>query len=131
VKFQQGVFAKMPPKKLERLMSIPILGGIVKKKILKQLGLDSVRFAGTGAAPLPPEVMAWYRRLGLELLEGYGMTEQFAFATSSVPGQSRIGYVGRPTACCELKLSDTPRCSPAARRTCRATSRSRRRPASR
>jgi long-chain acyl-CoA synthetase len=107
VRFQQGVFAKMPPKKLERLMSIPILGGIVKKKILKQLGLDSVRFAGTGAAPLPPEVMAWYRRLGLELLEGYGMTEQFAFATSSVPGQSRIGYVGSPTACCELKLSDT------------------------
>ncbi|MFN0187033.1 MAG: AMP-binding protein, partial [Aquabacterium sp.] len=58
VKFQQGVFAKMPPKKLDRLMSIPILGGIVKKKILKQLGLDSVRFAGTGAAPLPPEVMS-------------------------------------------------------------------------
>ncbi|MBL8386545.1 MAG: AMP-binding protein [Burkholderiales bacterium] len=107
VKFQQGVFAKMPPKKLDRLMSIPILGGIVKKKILKQLGLDSVRFAGTGAAPLPPEVMAWYRKLGLELLEGYGMTEQFAFATSSMPGRSRIGYVGEATPCCEVKLSET------------------------
>ena len=107
VKFQQGVFAKMPPKKLDRLMSIPILGGIVKKKILKQLGLDSVRFAGTGAAPLPPEVMAWYRKLGLELLEGYGMTEQFAFATSNRQGQSRIGYVGSPTDCCEVKLSDS------------------------
>ncbi len=107
VKFQQGVFAKMPAKKLDRLMSIPILGGIVKKKILKQLGLDSVRFAGTGAAPLPPEVMAWYRRLGLELLEGYGMTEQFAYATSSMPGKSRIGYVGSATPCTEVKLSDT------------------------
>jgi len=30
--------------------------------------MDSVRFAGTGAAPLPPDVMAWYRKLGLELL---------------------------------------------------------------
>ncbi|MEN9627799.1 MAG: hypothetical protein RJA10_1026, partial [Pseudomonadota bacterium] len=107
VKFQQGVFAKMPPKKLDRLMGIPILGGIVKKKILKQLGLDSVRFAGTGAAPLPPEVMSWYRRLGLELLEGYGMTEQFAYATSSMPGRSRIGYVGEATGCCEVKLSDS------------------------
>jgi long-chain acyl-CoA synthetase len=107
VKFQQGVFAKMPAKKLDRLMGIPILGSIVKKKILKQLGLDSVRFAGTGAAPLPPEVMSWYRRLGLELLEGYGMTEQFAFATSSMPGRSRIGYVGEATPCCEVKLSDT------------------------
>ena len=82
VKFQQGVFASMPAKKLDRLMRIPILGGIVKKKIPKQLGLDSVRFAGTGAAPLPPEVMRWYRNLGLDLLEGYGMTEQFAYATS-------------------------------------------------
>jgi long-chain acyl-CoA synthetase len=107
VKFQQGVFSKMPAKKLDRLMSIPILGGIVKKKILKQLGLDSVRIAGTGAAPLPPEVMAWYRKLGLELLEGYGMTEQFAFATASIPGDSRIGYVGNATACCEVKLSES------------------------
>jgi len=105
VKFQQGVLKKMPAPKLERMMSIPILGGIVKRKILKQLGLDSVRFAGTGAAPLPPEVMSWYRRLGLELLEGYGMTEQFAFATTSMPGRSRIGYVGEPTPCCEVKLS--------------------------
>jgi long-chain acyl-CoA synthetase len=107
VKFQQGVFAKMPAKKLARLMSIPILGGIVKKKILKQLGLDSVRFAGTGAAPLPPEVMAWYHKLGLELLEGYGMTEQFALATTSLPGKSRVGYVGNPSPCCEVKLSDS------------------------
>ena len=107
VKFQQGIFAKMPPKKLDRLMSIPIVGSLVKKKILKQLGMDSVRFAGTGAAPLPPEVMTWYRKLGLELLEGYGMTEQFAFATTSMPGRSRIGYVGEPTPCTEVKLSDS------------------------
>lgn len=107
VKFQQGIFAKMPAKKLDRLISIPILGGIVKKKILKQLGFDSMRIAGTGAAPLPSEVMAWYRKLGLELLEGYGMTEQFATATASIPGKSRIGYVGNPTTCCEMKLSDT------------------------
>ena len=106
VKFQQGVLIKMPAKKLDRLMSIPILGGIVKKKILKTLGLDSVRIAGTGAAPLPPEVMGWYRKLGLELLEGYGMTEQFAYATTNMPGKSRIGYVGSATPCCEVKLSE-------------------------
>jgi long-chain acyl-CoA synthetase len=107
VKFQQGVLKKLPQKKLDRMLSIPILGSIVKKKILKQLGLDSVRIAGTGAAPLPPEVMAWYRRLGLELLEGYGMTEQFAFATTNRTGRSRVGYVGEATPCCEIKLSDT------------------------
>jgi len=107
VKFQQGVFSKIPAKKLDRMMSIPILGGVVKKKILRQLGLDSVRVAGTGAAPLPPEVMGWYRKLGLELLEGYGMTEQFAVCTSNKRGESRIGYVGSALTCCEVKLSDT------------------------
>jgi long-chain acyl-CoA synthetase len=105
VKFQQGVLAKMPRQKLDRLLAVPLLRYLVKRKILKQLGLDSVRFAGTGAAPLPPEVMAWYRKLGLELLEGYGMTENFALATTGRKGQSRIGYVGSPVQCCELKLS--------------------------
>src|SRR5665811_1304542 len=43
LKFQQGVFSKMPPKKLDRLLRIPILGRIVARKILKGLGLDQVR----------------------------------------------------------------------------------------
>jgi long-chain acyl-CoA synthetase len=107
VKFQQGVLGKMPQKKLDTLLSIPILSGIVKKKILTQLGLDSVRIAGSGAAPLPPEVMAWYRKLGLELLEGFGMTEQFAVCTTSMPGRVKVGYVGEAFPCCEIKLSDT------------------------
>ena len=107
VKFQQGVFAKVPAKKLNLMLSIPILGGMVRKKILKQLGLDMVRIAGTGAAPLPPEVMDWYRKLGLELLEGYGMTEQFAACTSNLVGRSRVGYVGNALACAEVKLSET------------------------
>jgi long-chain acyl-CoA synthetase len=77
----------------------------VRRQVLAQLGLDSVRFAGTGAAPLPPDVMTWYRSLGLELLEGYGMTEQFAFATTNMPGRSKIGSVGEPTPCTEVKLS--------------------------
>jgi long-chain acyl-CoA synthetase len=51
--------------------------------------------------------MAWYRKLGLELLEGYGMTEQFALATTSLPGKSRVGYVGSASPCCEVKLSET------------------------
>lgn len=93
-KFQQGVFAKIPRRKLDRLMRIPLLGGLVKKKILKGLGLDAVRIAGGGAAPMPPSLIQWYRDLGLELLEGYGMTENFGCSHGSRVGESRIGYVG-------------------------------------
>ena len=106
LKFQQGVFKKMPPKKLEFLSSIPILGGIVKKKILKGLGLEHTRIAITGSAPVPPELIGWYRGLGLELLEGYAMTEDFIYSHLSLPGKSRVGYVGHLVRGAESRISD-------------------------
>lgn len=106
LKFQLGVFEKMPPQKLDRLLKIPILSGIIKKKILGGLGLDSVRFAGSGSAPIPAELIAWYRSLGLELLEGYSMSENFAYSHVSYPGKSRVGYVGNTLPHVECKLSD-------------------------
>ena len=106
VKFQRGVFEKLPPKKLDRLLKIPIVGGIVKRKILAKLGLDEVRFAGSGSAPLPAELIAWYRSLGLELLEGYGMTENFNFSHLGRPGRVRPGYVGHPYDGVECRLGD-------------------------
>ena len=106
LKFQQGVFKKMPPKKLEFLSKVPILGGIVKKKILTGLGLDQTRIAITGSAPVPPELIDWYRGLGLELLEGYAMSEDFIYSHLSLPGKSRVGYVGHLVKGCESRISD-------------------------
>jgi len=106
LKFQLGVFEKVPPKKLERLLKIPILKNIVKKKILTQLGLDHVRFAGSGSAPIPKEVIEWYRNLGLELLEGLGMTENFAYSHLNKPGEVRPGYVGPPFPDVQHRLSE-------------------------
>ncbi len=96
LKFQAGVSAKMPEQKLARLLKIPILNGIVRKKILTGLGLDSCRLAVTGSAPIPASVLAWYRALGLELLEGYGMTENFCISHVSKPGRVKVGTVGEP-----------------------------------
>ena len=94
LKFQQGVFAKMPPAKLDRLLAIPILGRIVAKKVLKGLGLDAVRQAGSGSAPLPPELIRWYRRLGLKLFEGYAMTEDNSYSHTSNEQFAEAGWVG-------------------------------------
>jgi long-subunit acyl-CoA synthetase (AMP-forming) len=94
LKFQQGVFAKMPPEKLDRLLGLPIIGRIVAKKVLKGLGLDAVRQAGSGSAPLPAELIRWYRRLGLKLFEGYGMTEDNSYSHTSNEQFAEPGYVG-------------------------------------
>ena len=106
VKFQQGVFAKMPAKKLDLFLSIPILRGIVARKVLKGLGLDQVRLAGSGSAPIPAEVIAWYRRLGLNLMEGYAMSEDFAFSHLSTREKNAPGYVGAPYEGVDVRISD-------------------------
>ena len=96
VKFQQGVQAKMPPEKLDKLLKIPILRGIVKKKILTGLGLDQCKLAVGGAAPMPTSLLDWYNRLGLQIIEGYGMTENCALSHSTILGKPRPGTVGPP-----------------------------------
>ncbi|MDD5334004.1 MAG: AMP-binding protein [Rhodoferax sp.] len=96
VKFQQGVHAKMPAAKLKRLLALPLIGWLVRRKILKGLGLDQCRIAAGGAAPMPADVLHWYRDLGLDLIEVYGMTENCAISHSTMPGSSRTGTVGLP-----------------------------------
>ena len=94
VKFQQGVHHKLPPAKLDRLLSIPILGGIVRRKVMKALGLDACRIAAGGAAPMPIALLQWYSRIGLDINEGYGMTENLAVSHITVPGKNQQGSVG-------------------------------------
>lgn len=106
VKFQHGVLQKLPKQKLDKLLKIPVVRGLIKKKILKGLGLSKVKLAGSGSAPLSSDVLDWYRNLGLELLEGYGMSENFAYSHMNKPGRSRTGYVGEAAPGVEVKISE-------------------------
>jgi long-subunit acyl-CoA synthetase (AMP-forming) len=92
-KFQAGVFQKLPEEKLERLLKIPLAGYLVRRRILRQLGLHRVRFAASGSAPIAPSLLAWFRRIGLPITEGYGTTE--SGITHTAPGgEWRPGAVG-------------------------------------
>lgn len=105
LKFQQGVLRKMSQGKLSILLKIPIVKGILRKKILTGLGLDQTRFALSGSAPIPPQLIQWYLDLGLELLEGYAMTEEFVCSHVSRPNRARVGYVGEPMPGVEVRIS--------------------------
>jgi len=94
VKFQQGVHAKMPPDKLARLLKLPIIKGIVAKKVRTALGLNACTIAAGGAAPMPPELLRWYASLGLPIIEVYGMTENCGVSHATLPGVQRPGTVG-------------------------------------
>lgn len=105
LKFQAGVLAKLPQKKLDMLLKIPVVSHFIRKKILTGLGLEHVRYACSGSAPLSGEIINWYRKLGLELLEGYGMSENFAYSHIMKPGRVRVGYVGEPLPGVEQRIS--------------------------
>lgn len=105
LKFQQGVFARIPKSRFDRLMRIPGVGLLLKRRILRTLGLHTVRHAACGAAPLAADILLWYRDLGLDLAEGYGMTETMITHLPR-PGQVRPGYVGAAIDGVETRVED-------------------------
>ncbi|RJF96322.1 AMP-binding acetyl-CoA synthetase [Noviherbaspirillum saxi] len=105
-KFYQGVCAKLPPAQQELLFTQSPQADAMKKQILTMLGLDATRIAFTGSAPLPQEITNWYRTLGLELLDVYGMTENFSYSHYSRPGQVRLGYSGQAMPGVECRIAD-------------------------
>lgn len=107
LKFQLGVFQKFPEERLALLLKIPIVRGIIRKKVLQGLGLEHVRLAGSGSAPIPGELIDWYKTLGIDLLEGYGMSEDFAYSHMSKPGLSKPGYVGVACKGVETRISES------------------------
>ncbi len=96
LKFQQGVHAKLKPPLLSALLAVPGLSGLLRRKILAGMGLDACRHAAGGASPMPPALLAWYARLGLPIIEVYGMTENCAISHATLPDRPRPGTVGPP-----------------------------------
>ncbi|MCC2607972.1 AMP-binding protein [Planctobacterium marinum] len=95
--FQKKILTKMPNKKLQTLLKIPLLGGIVKNKIKKQMGLDQTRIFISGSAPLSEKILHWYSKLDINIGEGWGMTESFACGSVLGPDMEvRIGTVSKP-----------------------------------
>ncbi|MBJ2130460.1 AMP-binding protein [Alteromonas sp. IB21] len=106
-KFQMGVLAKMPQKKLDTLLKIPILNKIVAKKIRNGLGINNARLWASGSAPLAPAVIEWFAKIGIYISEGWGMTENSAYGTGSVPFRhDKIGCIGKPYDGVDIRTSE-------------------------
>ena len=103
-KFYMGVIAKMPQKKLDRLLSIPFVSSIVKKKLLKAMGLDQLQIAATGAAITPEFLKKWYSKLGIHLIEAYGMTEVCGSMCNGTHLQTPPDSVGQTIPHGEVKI---------------------------
>lgn len=106
-RFQMGVLAKIPQKKLNLLLSIPILNKIVARKIRQELGLDSAFIFGSGSAPLSAATIRWYQRIGVNICEGWGMSENNGMGTLNFPFRSdKVGTIGRAQVPSDIRISD-------------------------
>lgn len=105
-KFYHGINERIPPAVQAAALADPQQAGAMRQQILGALGLDQVHTGLSGSAPLPAAVHAWYRDLGLELLEGYGMSENFGTSHFSRPGEVRIGYVGAALPGVECRIAE-------------------------
>ena len=76
------------------------------RALRKRIGLQRCRFAGSGAAPVAPELLQWFHGLGVVVHEIYGMTENTAVATANRPGRVKVGTVGEPHPGVELRLDE-------------------------
>ena len=106
-KFQEKILMKMPQKKLNTFLKIPIISWLIKKKLTGALGMSRAKALVTGAAAMPLELLDWYKSIGIFITNGYGMTENCATCTNLDPYQPLgRGSVGRPTAGVDLKISE-------------------------
>lgn len=103
-RFQQGVLAKIPQKKLSVLLRIPIVSGLIKNKIKKSLGLAEANTILTGAAPTPPALIRWFATLGIQIQEAYAMTENCCYSHVTLSNEIKIGFVGKPLPQCQVRL---------------------------
>ena len=77
---------------------------LVFRAMRERVGLRHCRWAGTGAAPIAPEVIQFFHGIGVNMLELYGMTENSAVATYSPVGNMKLGTVGVPYPGTEVKI---------------------------
>lgn len=105
LKFYSTVDQKLTPGQRTLLEEDKPESDVLRRGILTQLGLQAARIGITGSAPIPESVVSWYRSLGLELLDCYGMSENFATSHVSRPGQVRVGYVGSPAKGVEARIA--------------------------
>lgn len=105
-KFQEIVLSKIPQKKLNLILKIPVLNDFFKVKLKQKLGLKHAKIMISGAAPVSIDLINWYKNIDIEIFQIYGMTEDCCISHFNIPPNNKIGTVGRPLPGVKTKISE-------------------------
>ncbi|MEQ1799130.1 MAG: AMP-binding protein, partial [Lacibacter sp.] len=100
------ILKKIPQKKLSLLLSIPILNSVVRKGIRKKLGLSRATHIYSASAPISVDMLKWFDKLGVKIIQALGMTEDCVYAHFERPFEYRHGSVGKPFTGLHVKISE-------------------------
>jgi long-subunit acyl-CoA synthetase (AMP-forming) len=107
VKFQAGILSKIPPGKLRLLLAIPLVHRLIARRIREGMGFEECTKFASGSAPISPHTLEWYRKLDINIGEGWGMTETSGLSCANIPFQARrLGTIGIPLEGTELRISE-------------------------
>lgn len=104
--FQKKIEQKIHPNRFKILLKIPFISSLIKKKIVKSLGLDSTLFFVSGAAHLPSSIISFFEKLDIKIIEAYGQTEDLCYCTMALPNERPYGYVGTPRLEVQVQLGE-------------------------
>ncbi len=105
-KFYLGVTAKIPQKRLNTLLKIPVLSGIIKKKLRTAMGMRDLQVAATGAAITPAFIKDFFKQLDIHLVEAYGMTEVCGSMTNGTDLKTPNDSVGQAVPFGEVRIKE-------------------------
>ena len=105
-KFREKISEKLPPKKLNTLLSIPIINNVIRKSIKKKLGLSKATHIYSGAAPISVDMLEWFDKIGVTIYQAIGMTEDCIYSHFNKAGANRFGTVGKALSGLQFKIAD-------------------------
>lgn len=105
-KIRQGILSKLPQRKLDIILSIPLVNLFFKKRLKKKLGFSRVSHFYSAAAPISEELQEWYKKLGIIIYQAYGMTEDCVYSHFCGPKAHKFGTVGKALPGLQVKIAE-------------------------
>jgi long-chain acyl-CoA synthetase len=105
-KMREGILSKLSQRKLDIILSIPLVNTFFKKSLKKKMGFSRASHFYSAAAPISIELQHWYEKIGIIIYQAYGMTEDCVFSHFCGPKAHRFGTVGKAFPGVQVKIAD-------------------------
>jgi long-chain acyl-CoA synthetase len=76
------------------------------RHLQERIGLRRCRYAISGSATIPPDIVRFFWGIGVPVYQAYGQTEGAGVAAATRPGRVKLGLVGEPVAGAEVRLDE-------------------------